>query len=56
MFAKITWPIYVPYVMYRLYKSATPEQKAALKSKTTTDEEKNEIAEQIARTAFPSLV
>lgn len=55
MFAPILYPILFPRVMYRLWKTATPEQKAELRSKSTTDERKNEIVEQIARTAYPEI-
>lgn len=55
MFSKILKSTLAPRVMYRLWKTATPAQKAELGSKSTTDERKNEIAMQIARTAFPEI-
>lgn len=55
MFSKILTPILAPRVMYRLWKTATPAQKAELRSESTTNERKNEIAMQIARTAFPEI-
>ena len=56
MLYKILYPITFPYVIVRLWKTATPEQKAMLRSKTASDEEKNVIAEQIGKKAFPNLV
>jgi hypothetical protein len=55
MFSKILTPIVAPYYMYRLWKTATPEQKAELLSQTTTEERKDEIAAQIVKTAYPHL-
>jgi hypothetical protein len=52
---RILYPIVVPYMMYKFWKTATPEQKAELRSKTTTDERKNEINMQIFHVAFPNI-
>ena len=55
MFDKILYPIYSIYACRRLWKHATPEQKAVLLSKMATRKEKDMIADRLVREVFPTL-
>jgi hypothetical protein len=56
MLRKILYPIALPITLIRIWKNATPEERAAFKSDATSDEEKGQIVDQIVLRMYPNIV